>query len=74
MIKNVIINSLSNVLEREIMYEDTCRLEDLGLNSLNYIKLLVNLEIEFDIEFGDDELNNRNVIYFIDLVDLVTKK
>jgi acyl carrier protein len=33
---------------------------DIGLNSLSYIKLIVLLEKEFDIEFNEYELNIDN--------------
>lgn len=36
-------------------YLDT-KLCELGLNSVNFIKLIVGIESEFDIEFDDDAL------------------
>lgn len=36
--------------------EDETLLKDAGINSLSFIKLIVSLEDEFDIEFEDSEL------------------
>lgn len=36
--------------------EDETLLKDAGINSLSFIKLIVALEDEFDIEFEDSEL------------------
>lgn len=33
------------------------KLQDLSLDSLSFIEVIVNIEQEFDIEFGEEKLN-----------------
>ena len=47
---------IKELLPDGIMIEDETLLKDAGINSLSYIKLVVSLEDEFDIEFEDSEL------------------
>lgn len=44
---------------------------ELGINSLMFIKIIVAIEEEFDIEFDDDELDSSNLNTFHDFVDYV---
>ncbi|PTU44407.1 ACP phosphodiesterase [Paenibacillus polymyxa] len=44
---------------------------EFGLNSLDYIKLIVAIEDEFEIEFDDDALTMREINKFKDFVNLI---
>lgn len=47
---------IKELLSDGIEIEDETLLKEAGINSLSYIKLIVSLEDEFDIEFEDSEL------------------
>lgn len=41
-----------------IILRNTDDLQEVGINSLNFIKLIVAIENEFEIEFEDDDLDH----------------
>lgn len=49
-------------------------LSELGINSLNYLKIIVTLEDEFGIEFTDDELSFERLKTLGDLAGLIRAK
>lgn len=49
-------------------------LTQFGLDSVSFIKLVVSLEAEFDIEFEDEALDYNNYISFKMLCDYVENK
>ena len=76
-----ILQTISNNLETEVSLEQLALEKDLSkynLNSLTYIKIIVALEEEFDIEFDDDELDIKSFQTVNDLVkcteNLINKK
>lgn len=50
---------------------DNIYIKELGINSLNYVKIIVEIEMEFDIEFDDDMLiaNDTTIRDFISNVE-----
>lgn len=58
-IRGFIIKTLANLLEdRDVrgMLEQSNDLNQLGLNSMSYIKLVIELEEEYGVDFDDDLL------------------
>ena len=55
-----IIDTLSKhtTFDKSKMTRDTSLVMDLGLTSLDVMKIVLDLEEEFDIEFPEDELLN----------------
>lgn len=49
-------------------------LTTLGINSISFIKIVVAIESEFDMEFDDDGLNYIQYRYFKDIVNYIRKK
>lgn len=47
---------IMEMLPAGIKFSDESLLKDVGINSLSFIKLIVALEEEFDVEFEDSEL------------------
>lgn len=47
---------IKETLPAGTVLEDETLLKDAGINSLSFIKLIVSLEDEFDVEFEDSEL------------------
>lgn len=43
----------------------------MGYNSLNFIELVVKAELEFEIEFNDDDLDYRKFTTVKDFVDYI---
>lgn len=50
---------LSEVMGRELTPEQlkNQRLSSLNINSMTFLKIIVNLEDEFDVTFDDEEIN-----------------
>ena len=79
MLSTKILEIISGNLENKIDSKQLSLDDDLSkynINSLTYIKIIVALEEEFDIEFDDDELDIKSfktigdfVKYTVDLID-----
>ncbi len=52
----------------------TERFEDIGVNSLNFMKVIVYIESEFEFEFEDDALNVKNYENAMSLVNYINKR
>lgn len=60
--REIIVNMLSEILEVDqetILNEEN--LFNLGFDSINFVKLIVELELKFDIEYPDDLLDLKNL-------------
>lgn len=72
-VKKIIVEVLGLDEERiETISEDSSLIE-LGLDSLNAIEIIVNLESEFDIEVDDEDLMIES-LYTIELLCNLIKK
>lgn len=60
------------VTDKEIELE--CELSSLGVNSVIFVKSVVEIENEFEIEFDDNDLNFNNFKVIKDLCDYVGNK
>lgn len=72
-----IVKKYSNVCIYEKDIKRTDDFESLGLNSLHYIKIVVDIENEFDIEFDDENLDNntfKNIEYLSNYVKKLIKE
>lgn len=49
-------------------------INDLGMDSMQVISLVMDIEQEFDFEFDDDEMEIKVICDFKELVKLVEKK
>lgn len=72
-IKKVMKTTLGNADFIDGLSADSL-LVDLGINSVVFIKIVVEMENEFDIEFDDDELDFARIEKLQDLVDVVAEK
>mgnify|MGYP004437679629 CR=1 FL=1 len=74
-IKDIIVNIISkNVVETgeeiiELNMDD--KLIDIGLNSLSYVKSIVEIENEFGFEFDDEDLDFREIESIKDIYDKI---
>ena len=67
-------NVTLNVPIEELALEDD--LNHMGVNSISYIKFIVAVEEEYDIEFDDDQLtvgNLKNLDMFLDYIESKVK-
>lgn len=71
-ISNLLLEMVKNYCVGEID-EDT-DLYERGLNSLNSIEFLVDIEDEFDITFEEDELQIQNVKTIKSFVEVINAK
>ena len=63
MLNNTIKCKLEKIINEILVTEDVKGIgenDGLGLNSVQFIQLVVEIEKEFDIEFADDDLNLSN--------------
>ena len=71
-----VINILSNnerFKSSEVNY-DSNLIKDLGFDSLDIMKFIVELEDEFNIMFEPEELEYENIINIKNLCDLINSK
>ena len=74
-----IINLLRDVCAAERIklpakVNGSTNLSDLGLNSLLFIKFVVKLEVEFDIDFDDENMDVKNFVTVNDVVQYVEQQ
>ncbi len=69
-IKDILV-STTNV-ERAIINENSSLKDDLGIDSLDSVELVLELETEFDIRIEDEELQSLNTVF--DIMNLIKKK
>ena len=48
------------------------KFDDLGLDSLDFIEIIINIENEYDVEIGDEEANELKTIG--DIIELLKSK
>ena len=65
-------NSKVENLEARDLNERT--FNEMGVNSLNFIKIIVELEEAFDIEFDDEQINYGLLNNIHDLIVLIEEK
>ena len=72
--RHKIINLIKSILEDEkltnYLAEDT-QLSSINFNSLSFIMLVVNIEIEFSVEFDDANLDFRRFTTVGDICEYV---
>lgn len=71
-VKKKIIEVINESLERDVTeFMEDNELQEIGLNSVSFIKIVVKLEQIFDVEFEDDALEYTKFKYLVDLCDYV---
>ncbi len=71
-VENTIIEIISkNAIEIEGGIKLENRLVDIGINSLSYVKSIVQLENEFGFEFKDEDLDFRKIESIQDIYNKV---
>lgn len=64
----------ANLHVEEYDIDSTALLSDLGMDSITYIKLVVDMEICFNIEFDDEKLSFEGNPTLDDLVQYIEDK
>lgn len=67
-----VINGVVNENNKELT-GDT-KVESIGVSSIDYVKILIMLETEFDIEFDDDDLVLDENTFISDLANKISAK
>ncbi|MCY9512513.1 acyl carrier protein [Paenibacillus apiarius] len=74
---NTIKCKLEKIINEILVTEDIKGIgenDSLGLNSVQFIQLVVEIEKEFDIEFADDDLNLSNFGSLNSLIAYIVNK
>ncbi len=77
MLNNTIKCKLEKIINEILVTEDIKGIgenDSLGLNSVQFIQLVVEIEKEFDIEFADDDLNLSNFGSLNSLIAYIVNK
>lgn len=79
--KSTILNKMENMVNNNSdlaflagQLKPDAELIQLGVNSLIFIKLVVAIETEFDIEFDDEDLEMNSLLTVQDFVDYIDNK
>lgn len=72
-VEKILIETLGEELSVE-QISMTERFEDIGVNSLNFMKVIVYIESEFEFEFEDDALNVKNYENAMSLVNYINER
>jgi acyl carrier protein len=71
-VKSIVLNIFKNTTASELSLDTD--LNDIGLDSLNAIQLIVQLEETFDITIDDDELLYDNYDTVSKIIEIVNQK
>lgn len=71
MIQEKVLLIFSKYCDRPVCEKE--KLSDLGLDSLEFIKLIIELEDSFNIEIEDEELYIKEIVKISDYVDYIYK-
>lgn len=69
-----VLENNSKLKNIDVKNLDEITFNDLGVNSLNFIKIIVELEDAFDIEFDDNQINYGLLNNIRDLVKMIEEK
>ena len=71
-IESMIIDKLNEMTDGSIDINSETSLDnDLGMDSLDFVEFIMELEKEFDIQIPDDPFANKNNIKIKDLVEVI---
>lgn len=71
-VKQVISKHVDIVVDIDKM-KDEVRLDEIGVNSINFIRMIIELETQYDIQFDIDMLGVNNFEIVGNLVHYVVK-
>jgi iturin family lipopeptide synthetase A len=72
-IRDLLYDALE-INKQEVIINDEENLSKYGFNSISYIKLIVNIELEFEIEFDDEDLEFSKFINLKSIINYVRSK
>ncbi|MCX8130467.1 MAG: acyl carrier protein [Clostridia bacterium] len=74
----VIESKLVSIIKQNVSFindiDPANKLQDLGINSITFIKIVVAIEAEFGFEFNDDELNYDKFNSLSDVVKYIDER
>lgn len=73
-IESKIISIMKENMDFDASVSVSDRIESLGINSISFIKIVVQIETEFGFEFEDDDLNYNVFQTLKDLVVYIKDK
>lgn len=69
---NELAGKIAEILDdKDLTLHDDTLLENVGMNSISFIKLLVFIEDTYDIEFDDEDLIIQKYVVYADIIDKV---
>lgn len=71
-ISKVLNEEISKLTQNDVVITEEVKIKEIGLNSIDFVKLLVFVEDEFDIIFSDEDLIMSDDICFSDLVSKIS--
>ena len=71
-LKKIVKTYIQNEEAFQTLNEETRFIEDLKINSANLVDVILDVEDEFDIEIGDDEM--EQMLDVKTSIDIITKK
>ena len=73
-LKNIVISCSKREINRNDIDESTNLIDDLSYDSVKIIELILKIEVDFDIEFDDDDLEIDVLSNFGRLAEIIQFK
>lgn len=73
-VKNIICLTLEDDSYYDRLTDETNLVEDIGMDSIQIMQIVISIEIEFDIEFNDDELLIDNLAILKNLIRIILSR
>lgn len=69
---NELAEKIGEILDqKDLKLHDDTLLENVGMNSISFIKLLLFIEDTYEVEFEDADLNIENYVVYSDIIDKI---
>lgn len=72
-VRKIIEENVDTEISAMIM-DSNKSLEDFGINSISYIKIIVAIENQFEFEFADEDLDMKNFKTLGNLISYISQK
>lgn len=73
-LKDIIIKVSRNQIAENDIYDNTNLINEFGFNSVQVIEMIVEIEINFNIELDDEDMNVEILTNYSRLKDLIIRK
>ena len=73
-VNQLLMKNIQYELENSVKWNEVDKMKEIGLDSLSYVKCIVEIEENFHIEFNDDIFDPQKIITLRDIINRIELK